>query len=107
MEIIEGARDCGVPLENRRARPPKENRFFPTLAGLCLRVTVIESIVRDLQGMPARKLVEVARYVHRLSEHVRHERAEVLRETHGYMDKSEGALFEAALAESRRMDNDG
>lgn len=70
-------------------------------------MTVIEAIVRDLHGMPLRKQVEVARYVHRLSETAERERAEVLRESHGYLDENEGQVFEEALANSRRIEAHG
>ena len=64
-------------------------------------MTVIESIVRDLNGMPIRKLLEVARYVHRLSETVERERAEVLRETRGCLSDEDGRIFEQAMENSR------
>ena len=50
-------------------------------------MTVIESILHDLQGMSNRALVDVARYVHKLSESAREERTEVLRApaTRGYL----------------------
>lgn len=70
-------------------------------------MTVIESIVRDLSGMPMRKLVEVARYVHRLSETVERERADVLRETHGYLSDEDARIFEQALENSRRSEARG
>ena len=70
-------------------------------------MTVIESIVRDLQGLPMPKLVEVARYVHRLSETAKQERVEILRETHGYLDENEGRIFERALEDSRRIEAHG
>ena len=70
-------------------------------------MTIIESIVRDLQGMPNRVLVDVARYVHRLSESAAKERAEVLRATHGCMDETDGRVFEEALAASRRIEDRG
>lgn len=70
-------------------------------------MTVIESIVRDLNGLPMRKLVEVARYVHRLSETAERERFEVLRETHGYLDESDGRIFEQSLENSRRIEARG
>ncbi len=66
-------------------------------------MSVLESIIRDLQGMPSRKLVEVARYVHRLNETARQERAAVLKETHGCLDDADGAAFEEALAGARRI----
>lgn len=70
-------------------------------------MTVIESIVHDLRGMPLGKLVEVARYVHRLSETAERERAEVLAETHGYLDENDGLAFEQALETSRRIEARG
>jgi len=70
-------------------------------------MTVIESIVRDLDGMPMRKLVEVARYVHRLSETVERDRTEVLRDTHGYLSDDDGRIFEEALENSRRIETHG
>lgn len=70
-------------------------------------MTLIESIVRDLNGMPMSKLVEVARYVHRMSETAESERAEVLRETHGYLDANDGHSFEQALVTSRRLEPRG
>ena len=70
-------------------------------------MSVIESIVRDLEGMPVRKLVEVARYVHRLSETARKERVAVLRETHGCLNERDGTVFSEALAGSRRMEAHG
>ena len=57
--------------------------------------------------MPLRKLVEVARYVHHLSETAERERAEVLRETHGYLDGNDGLIFEQALETSRRIEPRG
>ena len=53
-------------------------------------MTALESIIQDLRGMPLRKLVEVARYVPRLSETAERERAEVLGKTHGNLDGNEG-----------------
>ena len=67
-------------------------------------MTVIESIVRDLNGMPMRKLVEVARHVHRLSETVARERAEILQETHGYLSEDDARIFEQTLETSRRIE---
>jgi hypothetical protein len=70
-------------------------------------MTVLESIIHDLHGMPLRKLVDVARYVHRLSETAEQERAEVLGETHGYLSNQEGVVFEQALENSRRIEARG
>ncbi|WP_338287676.1 hypothetical protein [Luteolibacter sp. LG18] len=63
--------------------------------------------MHDLHGMPLRKLVEVARYVHRLSETAERERAEVLRETHGFLDERDGQAFEQAVENSRRLEDHG
>lgn len=70
-------------------------------------MSVLESIIHDLRGLPLRKLVEVARYVHRLNDEAEKERAEVLRETHGYLDEEDGLIFERALEGSRRIDSRG
>lgn len=70
-------------------------------------MTVIDSIIHDLRGLPLRKLVEVARYVHRLSETAEKERSEVLAETYGYLSQQEGEVFEQALESSRRIEPRG
>ncbi|MEY4483448.1 MAG: hypothetical protein RL693_900 [Verrucomicrobiota bacterium] len=70
-------------------------------------MSIIESILRDLNGMPLRKLVEVARYVHSISETAERDRAEVLQETHGYLDENDGQIFEQALINSRRIEEHG
>lgn len=70
-------------------------------------MTVIESILHDLQGMSNRALVDVARYVHKLNESAHKERAEVLRATHGCLDDSDGKAFEEALNTSRRIEDHG
>jgi hypothetical protein len=53
-------------------------------------MTVIETIMRDVQSLSLREQVEVARYVQRLSESARRKRATVLRETHGSLDDADG-----------------
>jgi hypothetical protein len=70
-------------------------------------MTVIETIMRDVQSLSLREQVEVARYVQRLSESARRKRATVLRETHGSLDDADGRAFEEALAESRKMEANG
>jgi hypothetical protein len=70
-------------------------------------LSVLESIIHELRGLPLSKLVDVARYVHRLSETAERERAEVLRETHGYLDEKDGMIFERALKSSRRIEARG
>lgn len=70
-------------------------------------MSIIESILYDLRGMSNRALVDVARYVHKLSESARTERAEVLRATHGCLDESDGRAFEEALGTSRRIEDHG
>jgi len=46
-------------------------------------MTVIESIIKDLQGLPNAKLVEAAGMIHRLSEKAQQERAEALQGLYG------------------------
>jgi hypothetical protein len=70
-------------------------------------MTVIETIMRDVQSLPLREQVEVARYVQQLSETARRNRATILRDTHGSLDDAEARAFEKALAESRKMEAHG
>lgn len=74
---------------------------------MVIAMSVLESIIHDLRGLPLRKLVDVARYVHKLSETAERERAEVLRETHGCLDENDALIFEQALENSRRIESHG
>jgi len=65
-------------------------------------MSVIEAILKDLQDLPTPKLVEVARYVHGLSETARQERLALLRQTHGALSDEDGEAFELALTGARR-----
>lgn len=65
---------------------------------------VIESIIRDLQGLSTTKLVEAARYIHGLSEADQQNRQALLRQTHGVLDAEDGHAFEAAMLGSRRLE---
>lgn len=67
-------------------------------------MSVIESIIRDLQKLPTPKLVEVARYVHGLSEAEQHARRDLLRQTHGVLNDEDGQAFEMALQGARRLE---
>jgi hypothetical protein len=82
----------------------------PRLGTACLRssgdaifaeVSVIESILKDLKDLPTPKLLEVARYVHGLSEAAQKERLSLLRQTHGALSEEDGQAFELALASAR------
>jgi hypothetical protein len=66
-------------------------------------MTVVESILRDVQNLPLRQQVKVARYVRELSETAQRERAEVLRSTYGSLDEADGKAFEEALASGRQV----
>jgi len=68
-------------------------------------MSVIESILKDLQDLPTPKLVEVARYVHGLSETAQKERLSLLRQTHGALSEEDGQVFELALTEARRLES--
>jgi len=68
-------------------------------------MSVIESILKELQSLPNPKLVEVARYVHGLSEAAQKERLSLLQQTHGALSEEDGNVFESALAGSRRLDS--
>lgn len=67
-------------------------------------MNVIESIVKDLQNLSTPKLVEVARYVHGLSETAQKERLSLLRQTHGGLSEKDGEAFELALHGARRVE---
>jgi hypothetical protein len=68
-------------------------------------MTVIESILKDLQGLPTPMLVDVARYVHGLSESAQKERADILGRTHGVLSEEDGQAFESALFGARRLES--
>jgi hypothetical protein len=68
-------------------------------------MSVIESILKDLESLPTPKLVEVARYVHDLSETAQQERMSVLKKTHGSLSEDDGAAFDLALKGSRRLES--
>jgi hypothetical protein len=68
-------------------------------------VSVIESILKDLQNLPTPKLVEVARYVHSLSETAQKERLSLLHQTHGVLSEEDGKAFELALTGARRLES--
>jgi len=68
-------------------------------------MSVIESILKDLQGLPTPRLVDVARYVHGLNEAAQKERMELLRQTHGVLNEEDGEAFEAALLRARCVES--
>ena len=70
-------------------------------------MTVIESIVRGIQGLPLRQQIEVACHVFRLNVAAQQERTEVLRRTHGRLDETDGQAFEDALTDARRIEVHG
>ena len=57
----------------------------------------MESIVKDLETLPATKLVEVAHYVSRFNPKHRDERMVALKATAGCMAGEEGKAFEKAV----------
>jgi hypothetical protein len=67
-------------------------------------MSVIESILKDLQSLPTPKLVEVAGYVHGLSETAQKERLSLLQQTHGALNDEDGKAFEMALSGARRVE---
>jgi len=67
-------------------------------------MSVLETIVRGVQSLPLREQVEVVRYVHRLSASAQRERASVLERTHGALDEADGAAFERAMHDARRLE---
>lgn len=66
-------------------------------------MTVIESIIKELESLPNAKLVEVAGFVHRLSDQAQQERAEALRRLHGSLSEPDGEAFEEALRSARQF----
>jgi len=58
-----------------------------------LNMSVIESIINDLKNLPTPKLVEVARYVHGLSQADQEARRELLRQTHGVLSDEDGQVL--------------
>lgn len=62
-------------------------------------MSVLESIVKDLEALPASKLVEVAHYVSGLNPRRREERLAALHATAGCLTGEEGAAFEKAARE--------
>ncbi len=66
-------------------------------------MTVVESILRDLNELPNPVLVDVARYVHSLNPKSKERRLSALLATAGCMDSEEGESFERAVkAEANR-----
>jgi hypothetical protein len=70
----------------------------------CFCMTVIESILEDLKGLPNAKLVQVASYVRGLNKSGHEERLKLLGETFGGLSEEDGKAFDEALAESRRIE---
>ncbi|MCX6969571.1 MAG: hypothetical protein NTV93_05360 [Verrucomicrobia bacterium] len=70
-------------------------------------MSVLESILKDLEMLPAPKLVEVAHYVSRLNPHRREERLAAIKATAGCLGGEEGMAFETAVREEgERLDLD-
>lgn len=67
-------------------------------------MSVIESIVRGVQGLTLRQQVEVAAHVFRLNTAAQKERVEALRRLRGCLSEEDGRAFEEALADSRRIE---
>ena len=68
-------------------------------------MSVIESIIKDIQGLPTPKLDEAARYVHSLNEAAQKERLGILRKTHGALSDEDGQAFEHALLGARHLES--
>ena len=70
-------------------------------------MSVLESIVKDLEGLPPAKLVEIAHYVSGLNPKRREGRLAAIRATAGCMSGAEGEAFERVVREeSDRVDVD-
>jgi hypothetical protein len=60
-------------------------------------MTVLESILKDLETLPTSKLMEVAHYISGQNPHRQRERIEALKATSGCMMGDEGAEFERVV----------
>jgi hypothetical protein len=60
-------------------------------------MTIIESILRDLNELPHPMLIDVARYVHSLNPKPKERRVAALIATACCMDSEEGEMFERAV----------
>ena len=70
-------------------------------------MTVIESIIKNLETLPASKLVEVAHFISGLNPNRRNDRIAALKATAGSMAGEEGEAFEKAVREEAdRIDAD-
>ena len=70
-------------------------------------MTLVESIVKDLEGLPAPKLVEIARYVHKVNVEAQKERQEALRESFASLSEEDARAFEEAMSNARRIEVHG
>ena len=70
-------------------------------------MSVLESIVKDLEALPAPKLVEVAHYVSGLNPKRKEERLAAIRDTAGCLSGDVGGDFERLVREEAdRIDTD-
>jgi hypothetical protein len=69
-------------------------------------VNIVESITKNLEGLPNSKLVEVARFVRELVPEAVKRQREALARTYGCLDEDTGKAFEEALADARRPAED-
>lgn len=70
-------------------------------------MTILESIVKELQELPTAKQVEVAGYVHRMSEAAQQQRWNLLGRLHGSLGEDDARAFEEALSGARRLPTHG
>ena len=70
-------------------------------------MTVLESIVKELQGLPTAKQVAVARYVHQLNEASQQKRWSALGALYGSLSEEDATVFEEALRGARRLPEHG
>jgi hypothetical protein len=68
-------------------------------------MTVIESILRDLNELPNPTLVDVAFYVHSLNPKSKERRLAALHATAGCLDAEEGECFAQAVKAEADRDN--
>jgi tRNA(fMet)-specific endonuclease VapC len=69
-------------------------------------MTVLESILQNVQSLPLRQQVEVARYTQALNTDLAQKRHEILGQTHGGLDEADGHIFTEATLRSRSLETD-
>jgi hypothetical protein len=67
-------------------------------------MSVLETIVEELKGLPSAKLEEAASYVHQLKTAALEERRTILDSLAGSLSEEDANAFDEAIKECRRID---